>query len=56
LTSVADVYGKKLNRTLNPKTEVIIGHGENGCLTSILQAFVKKGDQIVCFEPFNPIY
>jgi len=53
---VAEVYGKKLGRTINPFTEVLITSGANAALDSYILALINEGDELVLFEPCFPCY
>ena len=54
--AIADIYGPKLGRTINPMTEVLVGNGANAINGAFLQAFVHPGDEVVIFEPCFPMY
>lgn len=54
--AVAEVYGPKIGRKLNPMTEVMITQGANGALNLSMQTFIKKEDEVVIFTPCFPIY
>lgn len=53
---IAEIYGKKLNRKLDPMNEVLVTQGANGALFSFIMAFINEGDEIVMFEPCFPLY
>ena len=50
------MYGPKLNRSLNPKTEILISGGANGALSSFVSALCNEGDELLLFEPAYPAY
>ena len=51
INKVAEIYGKKFQRQINPMTEVLISHGATGALFSCLCAYVNNGEQVVSFTP-----
>ena len=53
---VALVYGRKLNREINPITEIFVSAGANSAINSIIFALIdpKAGDEVVVFEPCFP--
>jgi aspartate/methionine/tyrosine aminotransferase len=44
INKVAEVYGEKLKRQINPMTEVLISHGATGALSAFLNAFVNRDE------------
>ena len=56
VNKVAQVYGPKLGREIDPMKEVLVTLGANGALMSYINAYCNKGDQVVCFEPMFPLY
>lgn len=56
VNKIAEVYGPKLGREIDPMTEVLVTQGANGGLMSFINAFCNKNDQVVCFEPLFPMY
>lgn len=56
VNKIAEVYGPKFNRELDPMTEVLVSQGANGALMSFISAYCNEGDQVVCFEPMFPMY
>jgi aspartate/methionine/tyrosine aminotransferase len=56
VTAVADVYGKKLGRTIDPMKEVLVTQGCSGALHSYIAAFANDGDEVVMFEPLWSVY
>lgn len=55
---IAEVYGKKIGREINPMTEVIVSSGANSAINSILFALLdpESEDEVVVFEPCFPQY
>lgn len=56
VNKVAEVYGPKLERTIDPMKEVIVTQGANGSLMAFINAYCNKGQNVVCFEPMFPLY
>lgn len=56
VNKIAEVYGRKFNRQLNPMKEVLASQGANGALNSYIMALVKEGDSLVTFEPMFQMY
>ena len=56
VTKIAEVYGKKLGKNLDPLTNVLVTHGANGALNAFINAFCNKGDSAVTFGPMFPVY
>jgi aspartate/methionine/tyrosine aminotransferase len=54
--TVARIYGEKLQRKVDPMTEVIITMGALGGIMSFIMAFVNEGDEVCLFEPTYPLY
>jgi aspartate/methionine/tyrosine aminotransferase len=56
--AVADVYGKKLGRKIDPMNEVNIGVGAYYVINDLLMTFIRpgEGEEIVLFEPSYPCY
>lgn len=55
---IAEVYGKKIGRTLDPWKEIIVGVGANNLISNILLAHIKPGqeEEVAVFEPCWPCY
>ena len=55
---IANVYGKKLKREVNPMTEIMIGAGANSVINSLIYAIIdpKKEEEVIVFEPCFPQY
>ena len=55
---VAEVYGKKLGRKIDPMNEVNIGVGAYYVISDLLMTFVKPnvGEEVMVFEPSYPCY
>jgi aspartate/methionine/tyrosine aminotransferase len=56
VTEIANHYGPKLGRKIDPMTEVLVTCGANGALCSFFQALVNPGDEVVTFEPMFQMY
>ena len=54
--SLARHYGKLLNRTIDPLTEVTVSVGASEALFAIMQGFLNDGDEVVILEPAFDIY
>jgi aspartate/methionine/tyrosine aminotransferase len=50
---IAETYAEKLGREIDPMEEVLTSTGSTGCLTTILHCLLRRGDEVVVFEPFN---
>ena len=48
---VAQVYGKKLGRDIDPERQIIVGPGGSNVLVNALLAYVNPGEEVVVFEP-----
>lgn len=55
---IAEVYGKKIGRKIDPMSEVTIGVGAYYVIVDLLMALVnpKEQDEVVVFEPSYPCY
>lgn len=51
---MAEIYGPKLGREIDPNTEIVVTVGANGSLNSFIMGLINKGDELVCFEPAFP--
>ena len=56
IKEIADFYGPKLNRQIDPFKEILVASGANGALSSFIMALVNPGDEMVIFEPTFPMY
>ena len=54
--AIADHYGPKLGRQIDPFKEILVTSGANGSLSSYILALVNPGDEMVLFEPTFPMY
>ena len=54
--NVAAVYGPKLEREINPMTEIFVSAGANSALNSIIFALIdpKAEEEVVVIEPCFP--
>lgn len=53
---LAEFYGPKLGRTIDPMTEVITTAGATEALYALVTALTGPGDEVVLIEPFFDIY
>lgn len=53
---IARTYGPKLNREIDPLTEITVGNGATGILNNALAAFLEAGDEVIVFEPVFEFY
>lgn len=53
---IAEVYGKKLHRTVNPMKEILVGTGANNVINSIIYASIDPTaeEEVIVFEPCFP--
>lgn len=51
VTALANHYGKLVNRTINPLTEVTISVGASEGIFAIMQSLLNEGDEVVTLEP-----
>ena len=56
LESIAKFYSSVFLRILDPSRNVLVSNGAYGCLFSLSQALVDKGDEVVIVEPFYDCY
>ena len=56
MNKVAEVYGRRLGKTLDPMKNIVVGLGANGALASFISALCNKGDEVVTFCPMFPMY
>lgn len=58
IEKLAQVYGKKLNREINPLTEVLVGPGGTNVIVNALMAYINPGqaEEVIVFEPCWPSY
>lgn len=50
------MYGQKLQRNLNPLTEVLACNGANSGINILLQSFINESEEVAYFEPLFPPY
>ena len=48
---ISKEFSESFNRKLDPQTEISTGVGATGMIMNSLYAFLKPGDEMVCFEP-----
>lgn len=53
---LAQFYGPKLGRTIDPTTEVLTTAGATEALYGLVTALAGPGDEVVLIEPFFDIY
>ena len=56
VNKIAQVYGPRMGKELNPMKDILVTLGANGTLSSYVNAFSNAGDQVVAFEPMFPMY
>ena len=56
VNKIAEVYGGRIGRSLDPMKEVLVTQGATGSLMSFISAYCNKGDEVICFEPMFPMY
>lgn len=56
IKAVAEVYGPKMGRKIDPMTEIMVTQGANGALNTIMQTLLHNGDEVVVFSPCFPVY
>lgn len=56
VNKIAQVYGTKLNKTLDPMKNILVTCGANGSLMSFINALCHAGDEVVTFCPMFPMY
>ncbi|KAI9359218.1 pyridoxal phosphate-dependent transferase [Zopfochytrium polystomum] len=49
-------YADKLNRTVDPLTEIVVTVGATEAIFSTVQAFVNPGDEVILMQPFYDSY
>lgn len=49
---IAEIYGEKLNRNIKPLEEILATLGSTGAFNTIIWNILRKGDEVVVFEPF----
>jgi kynurenine--oxoglutarate transaminase/cysteine-S-conjugate beta-lyase/glutamine--phenylpyruvate transaminase len=54
--AIANLYGRLINRTINPTTEVLISGGAYGSLFCAIMSNVGPGDEVIIIEPFFDCY
>ena len=54
VNSIAEFYGPKLGRKIDPFKEILVSSGANGSLSSFILALINEGDELVLFEPISP--
>lgn len=56
LIQVAELFGERLGRKINPETEVMEACGATGAFHNLLEAFLQPGDEVVIFTPMHPFF
>ncbi|CDW90087.1 kynurenine-oxoglutarate transaminase [Stylonychia lemnae] len=58
VNKIADVYGEKLKRQINPMTEIMVTAGANSALNSYIIGLInpREGEEVLVFEPCFPQY
>lgn len=50
---IAEIYGKKLGKEINPLEEVLASLGSTGSFNTVIWSILKQGEEVVTFEPFH---
>lgn len=54
---ITEHYQPRFTHTINPMKEMLICNGANGCMDTLLQAFLAdENDEIIFIEPYFPQY
>jgi len=56
VNKIAEVYGARLGKQIDPMKDVLVTLGANAALSSYVSAFSNSGDKVVAFEPMFPMY
>ncbi|OQR78737.1 kynurenine--oxoglutarate transaminase 3-like [Tropilaelaps mercedesae] len=56
VNALAALYGKLLEREINPNTEVLVTVGAYEALFCVFMGFVNPGDEVIIIEPFYDCY
>lgn len=56
VNKLAQVYGPRLGKELNPMKDILVTLGANGALSSYVNAYSNSNDTVVAFEPMFPMY
>jgi aspartate/methionine/tyrosine aminotransferase len=56
VNKLAEFYGQKLGRKINPLTEIVVGPGANHSINNILMALIDPAlkEEVAIFEPCWP--
>ncbi|KAJ3022489.1 Kynurenine--oxoglutarate transaminase 3 [Thoreauomyces humboldtii] len=54
--ALSDYYVQSMGRTLNPLTEILTTVGASEAISSIMQAFLDPGDEVILFQPYYDCY
>jgi aspartate/methionine/tyrosine aminotransferase len=54
--ALSKFYADKLDRTVNPLTEIVTTVGATEAIYSTVQAFVNPGDEIILMQPYYDSY
>jgi aspartate/methionine/tyrosine aminotransferase len=53
---IADTYRTRLDREVDPLTEVLVTRGATGAFAAVLDAFVNPGDRVALLDPCSPLF
>eukprot|EP01083_Nonionella_stella_P022803 63043_1 len=54
--TLASMYGKLMQRSINPKKEIVVTSGAAGAVYAGIKSLVDPGDEVICIEPFFDVY
>jgi kynurenine--oxoglutarate transaminase/cysteine-S-conjugate beta-lyase/glutamine--phenylpyruvate transaminase len=54
--ALAEMYGKLINREINPMTEVLVTVGAYGSLFATFMSMIGPGDEVILIEPHYDCY
>ncbi|KAK2191582.1 hypothetical protein NP493_50g00009 [Ridgeia piscesae] len=54
--ALADTYGKVMDRSINPNTEILVSVGAYGALFYAVQGLINPGDEAILIEPYFDCY
>eukprot|EP00640_Fibrocapsa_japonica_P007685 CAMPEP_0113944048 /NCGR_PEP_ID=MMETSP1339-20121228/30607_1 /TAXON_ID=94617 /ORGANISM="Fibrocapsa japonica" /LENGTH=152 /DNA_ID=CAMNT_0000949109 /DNA_START=153 /DNA_END=608 /DNA_ORIENTATION=+ /assembly_acc=CAM_ASM_000762 len=54
--AISRIYSPRMNRTLDPMTEITISVGASEGLFAVMQAVIDEGDEVILLEPAFDLY
>jgi aspartate/methionine/tyrosine aminotransferase len=54
--ALSKYYEPRLNRRVDPMTEIVIGNGATEATFATMQGLLNPGDEVILFEPFYDAY